>query len=219
MQVLDRRKALAITPLWRLGFRPFFLGGGLFALLAVPLWLAAGGWLVWHRHELLFGFALAIIAGFLLSAVQTWTGQPGLQGRPLMLLAAALAGGTGGLAERSAVARAGRAGVGVPAGGGGGGGGGDGARAVAGQAETQLPDRLCLAAAGGRGCGRRGRAGQCQRGTAASGRAGRGLAGGGDDGADRRTGDSFLHPARAGSGGGSGSRNCTGWRRCSSAWG
>ena len=46
MQELDRRKALAITPLWRLGFRPFFLGGCLFALLAVPLWLAAfSGWL------------------------------------------------------------------------------------------------------------------------------------------------------------------------------
>ncbi len=98
MHVLDRRKALAIAPLWRLGFRPFFLGGCLFALLAVPLWLLAltgsplgwqpaGGWLAWHRHELLFGFALAIIAGFLLSAVQTWTGQPGLQGRPLALLA------------------------------------------------------------------------------------------------------------------------------------
>ncbi|SDI12656.1 uncharacterized protein involved in response to NO [Pseudomonas benzenivorans] len=98
MHVLDRRKALAIPPLWRLGFRPFFLAGCVFALLAVPLWLAAlngglagwqaaGGWLAWHRHELLFGFALAIIAGFLLSAVQTWTGQPGLHGRPLALLA------------------------------------------------------------------------------------------------------------------------------------
>lgn len=99
MHVLDRRKALAIAPLWRLGFRPFFLAGCLFALLAILLWLTAlsgglpgwqpaGGWLAWHRHELLFGFALAIIAGFLLSAVQTWTGQPGLHGRPLVLLAA-----------------------------------------------------------------------------------------------------------------------------------
>ena len=98
MQVLDRRKALSIHPLWRLGFRPFFLGGCLFALFAVPLWLAAlsgwlgewqpaGGWLVWHRHELLFGFAMAIVAGFLLSAVQTWTGRPGLHGRALVLLA------------------------------------------------------------------------------------------------------------------------------------
>ena len=98
MKVLERRQALSIDPLWRLGFRPLFLAGCLFALFAVPLWLAAfsgwlgnwqpaGGWLVWHRHELLFGFALAIVAGFLLSAVQTWTGRPGLQGRPLLLLA------------------------------------------------------------------------------------------------------------------------------------
>ncbi|KAA0947855.1 NnrS family protein [Pseudomonas sp. ANT_H14] len=99
MQVLDRRKAMSITPLFRLAFRPFFLGGCLLALLAIPLWLLAlagttgawqpaGGWLAWHRHELLFGFALAIIAGFLLTAVQTWTGRPGLSGTPLGLLAA-----------------------------------------------------------------------------------------------------------------------------------
>ncbi|MFK8331470.1 NnrS family protein [Pseudomonas sp. BJa5] len=98
MQVLDRRKALAIMPLLRLAFRPFFLGGCALALLAVPLWLAAlqgslgdwqpaGGWLAWHRHELLFGFGLAIIAGFLLTAVQTWTSQPGLSGAPLAALA------------------------------------------------------------------------------------------------------------------------------------
>ena len=96
MQVLDRRAALSIPPLWRLGFRPFFLGGALFALLAVALWGAAlaghpalqplGGLLAWHRHEMLFGFGLAIIAGFLLTAVQTWTGLPGLSGRPLAAL-------------------------------------------------------------------------------------------------------------------------------------
>ena len=96
MQLLDRRAALAIAPLWRLGFRPFFLGGALFALLAVALWAAAlaghsvlqplGGLLAWHRHEMLFGFGLAIIAGFLLTAVQTWTGQPSLSGKPLMAL-------------------------------------------------------------------------------------------------------------------------------------
>ncbi|MDI1301888.1 MAG: NnrS family protein [bacterium] len=98
MQVIDRSKALAITPLLRLGFRPFFLGGCVFAMLAVPLWLIAlagalgdwqpaGGWLAWHRHELLFGFVMAIIAGFLLTAVQAWTERPGLSGRPLALLA------------------------------------------------------------------------------------------------------------------------------------
>ncbi|VVN74970.1 NnrS family protein [Pseudomonas fluorescens] len=98
MQVLDRRKAMAIAPLLRLAFRPFFLAGCLLAVLAIPLWLAAfsgsiadwqpaGGWLGWHRHELLFGFGLAIIAGFLLTAVQTWTGRPGISGTPLAALA------------------------------------------------------------------------------------------------------------------------------------
>lgn len=98
MQIVDLNRALAIPPLLRLGFRPFFLGGAAFALLALPLWLLAlrgwqgwqpaGGWLAWHRHEMLFGFGAAIIAGFLLTAVQTWTGRPGLCGRPLAALAA-----------------------------------------------------------------------------------------------------------------------------------
>lgn len=97
MQVIDRRKAMSIPPLLRLGFRPFFLAGALFAALALPLWIIAlqggagwqptGGWLAWHRHELVFGFGLAIIAGFLLTAVQTWTGLPGLSGKPLAALA------------------------------------------------------------------------------------------------------------------------------------
>ncbi|MGQ7959225.1 NnrS family protein [Pseudomonas sp. SP16.1] len=97
MQLFDRNRALAIAPLWRLGFRPFFLAGALLALLAVALWAAVlqgllsapqvpGGLLAWHRHEMPFGFALAIIAGFLLTAVQTWTGRPGLSGRPLIAL-------------------------------------------------------------------------------------------------------------------------------------
>jgi len=97
MQLLDRSRALAITPLWRLGFRPFFLAGALLALLAVALWAAVlqgllaspqvpGGLLAWHRHEMPFGFGLAIIAGFLLTAVQTWTDRPGLSGRPLIVL-------------------------------------------------------------------------------------------------------------------------------------
>ncbi|MCW2271251.1 NnrS protein [compost metagenome] len=83
-------------PLWRLGFRPFFLAGSAFALLAIllwALWLAGainpeptGGMLAWHRHEMLFGFGAAIIAGFLLTAVQNWSGLPGLKGRPLLAL-------------------------------------------------------------------------------------------------------------------------------------
>lgn len=99
MNVIDRRQALAITPFFRLGFRPFFLLGSVLAMLAIPLWIMGlngwfadwqptGGWLAWHRHELLFGFAAAIIAGFLLTAVQTWTGFPGLSGKPLIVLTA-----------------------------------------------------------------------------------------------------------------------------------
>ncbi|MEB0121571.1 NnrS family protein [Pseudomonas sp. CCI1.2] len=98
MQVLERHKAMAIPPLLRLAFRPFFLAGCLLAVLVIPLWLAAfsgliphwtpaGGWLGWHRHELLFGFGMAIITGFLLTAVQTWTGRPGISGARLATLA------------------------------------------------------------------------------------------------------------------------------------
>ena len=98
MQVVDRRKALSIPPVWRLAFRPFFLAGAVYALLAIPLWVATwtgiwpgfqptGGWLAWHRHEMLFGFAMAIVAGFLLTAVQTWTGQVAPSGKPLIGLA------------------------------------------------------------------------------------------------------------------------------------
>ncbi|MBF7728680.1 NnrS family protein [Pseudomonas sp. N040] len=94
MQIVEKRQALKIPPLLRLAFRPFFLFGSLFAVLAITLWVHAylgmtggwqpqGGWLAWHRHELVFGFAAAIIAGFLLTAVQTWTGRPSLSGWPL----------------------------------------------------------------------------------------------------------------------------------------
>ncbi|MCY1262448.1 NnrS protein [compost metagenome] len=98
MQLLDASRELAIRPIWRLGFRPFFLFGTAFALVAVLIWLAAlhghagawqpaGGWLAWHRHEMVFGFGGAIIAGFLLTAVQNWTGNPGLRGSSLAWLA------------------------------------------------------------------------------------------------------------------------------------
>lgn len=99
MQIIDLKQHQSIPPVLRLGFRPFFLGGAAFALAAVLLWLIAlngltsvwqpaGGWLGWHRHEMFFGFATAIIAGFLLTAVQNWTGRPGLAGKPLGWLAA-----------------------------------------------------------------------------------------------------------------------------------
>ena len=71
-------------PLWRLGFRPFYLGAALFGALAVPLWVALllGALpvtlpvapLLWHAHEMLVGFAAAVIVGFLLTAGRAWTG-------------------------------------------------------------------------------------------------------------------------------------------------
>ncbi|BBI60798.1 hypothetical protein HSBAA_21040 [Vreelandella sulfidaeris] len=77
-------------------FGPFFLLGALFSLLALLVWLAFwhgnlwlapyGGMFWWHQHEMLFGFGSAIIAGFLLTAVQNWTGRPGLSGWPLFAL-------------------------------------------------------------------------------------------------------------------------------------
>ena len=75
----DATTALNGWPLLRLGFRPFYLGAALFGLLAIPLWIALflGQWeismalppLLWHAHEMLFGFAIAVILGFLLTAV------------------------------------------------------------------------------------------------------------------------------------------------------
>src|SRR5262245_27017199 len=85
-------------PLLRLGFRPFYLCAALFAMLAVPLW--AGLWLghvpldlhiaprLWHGHEMLFGFAAAVIVGFLLTAGKAWTGLPTPRGPALGALAA-----------------------------------------------------------------------------------------------------------------------------------
>jgi len=45
-----------------------------------------GGPLWWHSHEMLFGFGAAIAAGFLLTAVASWTGVSGIRGKPLAVL-------------------------------------------------------------------------------------------------------------------------------------
>jgi len=82
--------------LFSYGFRPFFLGAALWAVLSLLLWLAslAGllqlaegyGALAWHAHEMLFGYASAVVAGFLLTAVPNWTGRLPVSGPRLMLL-------------------------------------------------------------------------------------------------------------------------------------
>jgi uncharacterized protein involved in response to NO len=69
-------------PLFRLGFRPFYLLAALFAATSVPVWVAqyagalppaglAGP--IGHAHEMLFGFTLAVMVGFLFTAVRNWT--------------------------------------------------------------------------------------------------------------------------------------------------
>lgn len=81
--------------LFALGFRPFFLAAGLFGMGLLGLWLGVlqgvmtPGSLassVWHGHEMLFGYTVAVIAGFLLTAVQNWTGKATPSGTPLALL-------------------------------------------------------------------------------------------------------------------------------------
>ncbi|MGP4725911.1 NnrS family protein [Agrobacterium deltaense] len=78
------------------GFRPFFLGGALWAIVAMVLWIAALSGFIdlggdygapnWHAHEMLFGFASAVLAGFLLTAVPNWTGRLPVSGKPLVWL-------------------------------------------------------------------------------------------------------------------------------------
>ena len=75
------------------GFRPFYLGAAGFALIAAPLWiwqfagvgapLSGLSPLLWHGHEMVFGFAPAVIVGFLLTAVRNWTGRPTPEGLAL----------------------------------------------------------------------------------------------------------------------------------------
>ncbi len=96
LNIDDSRIALAIPPLFRLAFRPLFLGGTLFSILAIAwwvyFWISASTWLPyggpvwWHGHEMLFGFGSAIVVGFLLTAVQSWTGVMGIRGKPLAVL-------------------------------------------------------------------------------------------------------------------------------------
>jgi uncharacterized protein involved in response to NO len=75
----------AAFALWNLGFRPFYLLASAFAAVSILLWVAQyAGYLpltyvadpLWHAHEMLFGYAIAVISGFLFTAGRNWTGQP-----------------------------------------------------------------------------------------------------------------------------------------------
>lgn len=82
--------------LWDLGFRPFFLGAMSAAPLLMLAWIGAytgildvGGpfaFSAWHAHEMIFGYAAAVIAGFLLTAAFNWANLPTATGGGLALL-------------------------------------------------------------------------------------------------------------------------------------
>jgi uncharacterized protein involved in response to NO len=96
MLALRRRREAASHPFFRGAFRPFFFGGPAWAVVALCLWLSslihgfelpiAIDALAWHRHEMLFGFVGAVIAGFLLTAIPNWTGRLPIAGRSLAAL-------------------------------------------------------------------------------------------------------------------------------------
>lgn len=83
--------------LFELGFRPFFSAAGIFAVISMLLWmlmyqasvpltLAGLEPVTWHAHEMIYGYAMAVIAGFLLTAVSNWTGIRTWRGMPLATL-------------------------------------------------------------------------------------------------------------------------------------
>lgn len=96
MQITDKQKEEQLIPILRQAFRPLFLLGAGFSAIAMLLWgLALGGKvdlpvygniMFWHSHEMMFGFVIAIVLGFLLTAVQNWTGLRAPHGNTLLIL-------------------------------------------------------------------------------------------------------------------------------------
>jgi uncharacterized protein involved in response to NO len=85
------------------GFRPFFLGAGVWAIAAIAVWPAffmgevaiptAFAPVDWHVHEMIFGYGAAVVSGFLLTAIPNWTGRLPVAGWPLACLALLWAAG------------------------------------------------------------------------------------------------------------------------------
>jgi uncharacterized protein involved in response to NO len=92
-----------VHPFLSYAFRPFFLLNALFAIAIVILWVMVlqgygpttlpANTMLWHGHEMLVGFAMATVAGFILTAIATWTGRPPVNGLPLALLVLAWVAG------------------------------------------------------------------------------------------------------------------------------
>ncbi len=100
----SHKKTPSAFSLFNLAFRPFFLGAGVFAMIAMLLWFFLLQGLLslpienismtqWHTHEMIFGFTMAVATGFLLTAVKNWTGVDTPSGRPLAILFSLWLGG------------------------------------------------------------------------------------------------------------------------------
>ena len=93
---MPRQRDYTGPAIFSYGFRPFFFFGSIYAAVAVMVWLpvfhghfelvTAFAPRDWHVHEMLFGYAAAVVTGFLLTAIPNWTGRLPLQGKPLFIL-------------------------------------------------------------------------------------------------------------------------------------
>ena len=90
-------KGFSNLPVWQLAFRSHFLAGAALAAIAILYWLLvitgvtsmpaqAIPAVLWHIHEMIFGFAALIAVGFIMTAVQTWAGRPSITGKPVIYL-------------------------------------------------------------------------------------------------------------------------------------
>src|SRR5687768_9205975 len=84
-------------PFWGRGFRPFFMAGSIYTFVSILIWTGVysghltppdifADTIIWHAHEMLYGFVMAIVAGFLLTAVANWTGSAPVRQIQLMIL-------------------------------------------------------------------------------------------------------------------------------------
>ncbi len=100
MSIIQINKKAPVTntfSLFNLGFRPFFLGASVLASISIGMWMSVYfshislpltvlSIFQWHSHEMIYGYSVAVIAGFLLTAIQNWTGVQTIQGRSLLAL-------------------------------------------------------------------------------------------------------------------------------------
>ncbi|NOR51056.1 MAG: NnrS family protein, partial [Gammaproteobacteria bacterium] len=97
LNIEERGRELPKFSLFNLGFRPMFFGAGLSGMLLMLLWMGLYQFqwapfpatippIQWHAHEMIFGYAMAAVAGFLLTASKNWTGVQTIHGPPLALL-------------------------------------------------------------------------------------------------------------------------------------